>query len=484
MMKSLAVLLLVLVGLFATHAASALEPHTRYAIVVSRATAADAGWAKVVAALQDKHRPLGATKLLAYDKTAADVLPQLRADIPRYVCFVATPAEAGRQFVADVHRLMRKLDDDPYTDACWGILTGYDAENALAIASTKEPLTVKRVASGTEVALDRVVEGMWYCELQKNRYVHKDAGGEAVQDKGPNDTTEALAKALSERADLFVTSGHATERDWQIGYAYRNGSFRSKAGELFGVDTTGKKIPIHSDTPKVYLPIGNCLMGHVDGPDAMALAFMKSAGVRQMIGYTVLTWYGYAGWGCLDYYVEQPGRYTFNEAFLANECALVHRLETNFPEIARLDVPPGGTPRVAVKLSEAAKAAGLTQQDALGTLHDRDVLAFYGDPAWEARMAKGKLAYDQTLEQKGNEFVFEIKPLEGDKSFDTVNKNGAQRGGRPIVQFFDEQLTDIKVTGGDDLKPVITDTFILVPHPGKCDPARTYRVTFTATVVR
>ncbi len=39
------------------------------------------------------------------------------------------------------------------------------------------------------------------------------------------------------------------------------------------------RIPIHSDNPKAYLAVGNCLMGHIDGPDAMALAWMNNAGV-------------------------------------------------------------------------------------------------------------------------------------------------------------------------------------------------------------
>jgi len=50
------------------------------------------------------------------------------------------------------------------------------------------------------------------------------------------------------------------------------------------------------------------------------------ADASQMFGYVVPAWYGYAGWGCLDYYLEQPGRYTFSEAFFANPYALVHRL--------------------------------------------------------------------------------------------------------------------------------------------------------------
>ncbi len=191
---------------------------------------------------------------------------------------------------------------------------------------------MKKVASGTEFATEMVAEGQWYDELVKNKRVRKEPGGKAEQLQGPDDTTKPLVDLLnSYKPDLMITSGHATERDWQIGFRFRSGQFRCAEGRLYGLDTQGAKHPIDSPNPKVYLPIGNCLMGHVKDRDSMALAWMNSAGVRQMIGYTVNTWYGYAGWGCLDYFVEQPGRYTFAEAFLANQHALIHRLETYFP---------------------------------------------------------------------------------------------------------------------------------------------------------
>jgi hypothetical protein len=460
---------------------SAFTDAADYVVVVSKATHGDNDWSKVVDVLVDKHH----AEVVIYEQQVIEALPALQKTFPRYVCFVATSAEATRQMVADVHQLTRKLDDDPFPDALWGILTGYDAANALTIAKQREPLVIKRVASGTELAMDRVSEGVWYCELVQNRMVRKTSGGEAKQENGPDDTAKALADLLTEyKAELFVTSGHATERDWQIGFRYRNGSFRSKGGELFGVDTTGQKFSIHSDNPKVYLPIGNCLMGHIDGPDAMALAFMKSAGVHQMIGYTVLTWYGYSGWGCLDYFVEQPGRYTFAEAFLANQIALIDRLEANFPEIAKLDTPPGTTLRMKINLSEAAKKRGLSPQDGMGLLHDRDVLAFYGDPAWSAKMANGQLSYAQTLtEVSPGMFTLEIKPLLGEKSFGPVNLNGSQRGGRPFLQFLNQRVKDVEVISGQELMPLITDNFVLIPNPGICDTKRSYRVEFKATAV-
>lgn len=452
-----------------------------YVVVVSQATQRDSEWRRVVDELVAKHQ----AEVVVYDTHVSEALPALRRTFPRYACFVATRQEAGRQMVADVHRLARKLDGDPYADVFWGILTGYDAANALAIAKERAPLLIRRVSSGTELAMDRVVEGVWYCELEQNRMVRKSPGGEAQPSQGPSDTTAALAATLTEyQADLFVTSGHATERDWQIGFRYRNGTFQSKAGELFGVDTKGNTIPILSSNPKVYLPIGNCLMGHIDGPDAMALAYMNSAGVRQMIGYTVLTWYGYGGWGCLDYFVEQPGRYTLVEAFFANQHALIDRLETNFPDIAKLDPTPGSHPRVKFDLSEAANKAGLSVQDGIGLLYDRDVVALYGDPAWSAKMAPGKLSYGQTLaEVSPGIFALEIKPLLGASSFEPVNKNGAQRGGRPLVQLLPKRVKNVEILRGQELSPVITDDFLLIPNPRACDPHKTYRVEFKATYV-
>ncbi len=449
-----------------------------YAVVVSETTYDDAAWKRVVDALVEKHE----AEVLVHEESIDESLDKLQASFPRYVCFVATPAEATRQFVADVHQLTRKLDDDPYTDAIWGILTGYDADGALRIARQTEPLVVRRVASGTEVELAMCEEGVWHCELVKGRMVRKLPGEKPELLEGPADSTKALVDLLNEyRADLMVTSGHATERDWQIGFRYRNGQFRCKDGGLYGLDTQGKRHPIDSPNPKVYLPIGNCLMGHINGPDVMALAWLNSAGVCQMLGYTVPTWYGYAGWGCLDYFVEQPGRYTFAEAVFANQQALLHRLETYFPEAASSQPAAGSRARPSVALSEEARRAGLTSHDARGLLFDRDVLAFYGDPAWVAKMAPGPLAWEQKLEVDGDEYRFEIVPKRGAKTFEPININGSQRGGRPIVQWLPHRVADVKIAEGAELKPLVADNFILVPNPGQCDPDKRYKIVFRAT---
>jgi zinc protease len=222
-------------------------------------------------------------------------------------------------------------------------------------------------------------------------------------------------------------------------------------------------------------------MGHIDGPDCMALAYMNSAGVNQMIGYTVPSWYGYAGWGMLDYFVEQPGRFTLAEAFFANQQALIYRLATCFPGSETADADSGELPP-GCKPSVRAKALGLTLQDATGLLYDRDTVAFYGDPAWEVRMAPAKAAWTQSLVEKDGQFTFEVRPLRGAKSFQPINSNGSQRGGRPIVQFLPHRIDakSVRFVEGADLEPLVTDNFLLVPQPRDDAPKESYRIVFAA----
>jgi len=446
-----------------------------YLIVVSHKTSENDTWAKVISALKKKH----SAEVTYYKKAVEESLPALRKSFPRYACFIATPEETSKDFVKGIHRMTRRLDTDPYTDLFWGILTGHDAANALTVAKTSDPLVIRNSLACTEIALDRCERGKWFCELRKGHGVTKEQGGDIKDIKLPQDTTSRFVRELNEgKPDLFVTSGHATERDLQLGFRYRNGVFRCKDGSLFGSDLSGKRHAVNSPNPKVYMPIGNCLMGHLDGPDSMAAAFLESAGVRQMMGYVEVTWYGYMGWGCLDYFIEQPGRYSFTEAFFANHHALIHRLETCFPKN-----DSQSNTKVTVhsrKPSAYARKLRLGSNDARGLLFDRDIVAFYGDPAWQANMADGKRNWEQTLTKNNDEYSFSISPKLGPGSYSPVNENGVQRGYRPFIAFFDKRLTEAEVVSGQELNPVITDTFILVPNPPSNKPAKPIEVVFRA----
>jgi zinc protease len=429
-----------------------------YAVVVHTEDLADPGWKQVVETLEKNHPGAARVEFAGdWDKLRAE----LAARMPARTAFVLPYRRAGRQAVAAIHRLTRALDADPYADTLWGIVTGLDASDALAACLTK-PLVIRKAAAGTEIDLSLVEQGRWFCELKAGKRVHREPGGASMVDSGPTDSTAAIVDSLNTYApDLFITSGHASERNWTLGYTYSNGLFKSKAGRLFGEDTHKATFDVQSNNPKVYLAVGNCLMGHIDGPDAMALAWMHSAGVRQMVGYTVESWYGYAGWGMLDYFFEQPGRYDLASAFLANQHALIHRLETEY----------GGS----------AKPGKGASQDEQGLRYDRDVLACYGDPGWDARLAPGPLRWKQSLTEKDGLWTFQVEGLAGDKTFTPVNMNGSQRGHRPLIEFFQRPLGPVEIVSGQEFKPVVTDDFLLLPNPGKLPAAGSIKISFRET---
>ncbi len=422
----------------AEHCAPQAAAEASYAIVISRATQADPAWAQVVAALHLRHPQ---AKIITYDNQVEEALPALSALMPRYSAFVATPAEAERKFVADVSRLARHLNADPYTDTCWGIVTGFDGANALEMAKCPG-LTLNVVSGNTAFETRCVQSGLWFDELKAGLQVEVKPNGSVERRQGERDSTAGVVHGI-ENADLIIASSHGSERSWQLGHVYRNGFILSKNGELFGKDSNGKILPITGGREKAWLPVGNCLVGHIDGPDAFALAMMKSGKVRAGAAYTVPTWYGYAGWGLLDYFVEQPGRYTYAEAVWANRLALEQRLY--------------GTPE-------------LTEQDRAGLLYDRDVLAFYGDPAAQVVMPPKWRAYEQKLEEKTANgktvWTLTITGNAGADSFATVNTNGSQRGGRPIVAFLPKAVdpAKVKIVEGAEFKPVVGAGWVLVPR--------------------
>lgn len=407
-------------------------------VLVSAATRYDEGWAKVVAALESAHE----AKVLVFRASPSELQDELRRHQPRFVTWVARPAELGPKAAVVMHRLARENDADPYEDFQWGVVTGLNAEHALRLAMPGKPLVIHTVGAGTSFAMECAEQGYWFSEFKAGEAWEKTAGGVPREVTGEKDSTAAIVARLNAgHTDLFITSGHATEHDWQPGYRYRNGTFGHQDGVILGKALDGVVHPLASANPKVYLPIGNCLMGNVPGGDCMALSWMASGGVRQMVGYVQPTWFGYAGWGVLDYFVEQPGRFNLSQAWLANHQALLWRLQ----EVAAGRVP-------------AADRRGLE--------FDRDMTIFYGDPHWDARLAPGPLRWTETLTALASgEVEWTIVPGAGQRTFAPVDTNGSQRGGRPLVAFLPRHAAGWEILGGET-QAVAADDFVLLPNPG------------------
>jgi len=423
----------------------ALAPAGRAAdsiVLVSATTRYDEGWAQVVARLESAH----ASQVLVFRASPAELQEELRRRQPRFVTWVARPEELGPKAAVVMHRLARENDADPYEDFQWGVVTGLDAAQALKVADPGRPLVIRTVGAGTSFAMECVEQGYWFSEFKAGEAWEKPLGGVPHEVAGAKDSTATIVAKLNEgRTDLFITSGHATEHDWQPGYRYRNGTFGHQEGVIFGKALDGTVHRLASANPKVYLPIGNCLMGNVPGGDCMALSWMASGGVRQMVGYVQPTWFGYAGWGVLDYFLEQPGRFDLSQAWLANHQALLWRLQ----EVAAGRAPAG---------------------DRRGLEFDRDMTIFYGDPHWDARLAPGPLRWTETLTTlPSGEVEWVIEPTAGPRTFVPVDTNGSQRGGRPLVAFLPRHAAGWEVVAGP-AQVLAADDFVLLPNPGPAAP--------------
>ena len=437
-----------------------------YVVIVSQATSADAPWRAVADGLAKKH----GGEVMECKQSPLELRERLAGEhAPRWLAWVARPQELGAGPVAVMHRLSRALDGDPYTDCRWGIVTGGSAEVAARVVAEEKPLVVREVGGGTSFASECVTSGRWFSEFKAGEVWVKPAGGKASLVAGEADSVPAIVRFLNEgKPDCFITSGHASEHDWQPGYGFRDGTFAAKHGTLTGMALDGSTHPVHSPNPKIFLAVGNCRAGNIPASDdCMMLAWIGSAGVRQSIGYTVNTWFGYAGWGVLDYFLEQPGRFTLAEAWLANDHALVWQLGQLDKSLLTKNVEPGTT---------------VGNGTAAGLLHDRDVTAFYGDPKWEARMAPGPLRWRETLtENPVGEFTWKIIPQAGRETFATVDSNGSTRGGRPLIVFLPRRLAAPVLLEGASWKPLLADDFVLLPNPGTAtDPPTEIVIRFRA----
>ena len=447
-----------------------------YAVVISKATQADPDWAKVVATLQQKY---GAqVQVFTWDKSVDETLPELSKMLPHYTCFVAKSTETSREFVAQIHRLTRNLNDDPYPDTIWGILTGLDAVDALRIAQTSAPLEIHNVCSTTGVHSEYYDSVFTVSDGKMGGVFEQGSSAKTIAPPDGDDTdrAHALADAIQAvKPDLLVTSAHAGERVLEMPFSH--GVFLGSNGKVIALPTTGShnhmQLSDHgwelsSPNPKVWMAVGNCLIGHINSNNSMALAMMHSAGVTQMVGYTVTTWYGAGGWGTLDWFQSQPGRYTMAESFFINDAALTHRLAKEFPGRERYAVKvynDEDLDSVVKELGEPFPTDKKKAEELIGLTWDHDVVAFYGDPAWSAKLAAHPCDFDQQIKQDGNTCALEV--------------HATRDGSVKAFAFLPKRIksSDYQATG-DAKDALLTDGYTLCDF-GHVKAGQTVRETFS-----
>ena len=119
---------------------SDVEPDS-YAVLAPAAFAGEAeAWEGVVSSLQQRHDAV----VLRFEESPMELEDRLKELNPRYVAVVDVPENIGRDYVIDLNRMSRRVDDDPYADFLWGIVTGYDAAAAQRMVDNSvEPMVIR-----------------------------------------------------------------------------------------------------------------------------------------------------------------------------------------------------------------------------------------------------------------------------------------------------------------------------------------------------
>lgn len=392
------------------------QPALSYTIISSAATMADPAWAAVADTLKKKRQSDVAIITLP-ELTEETITTALRSTGARYAACVLRPAEVDRTLVNNLHRAARRVDDDPWGDCIWGIITGHSAEDALRIAEAEKPLVIKRLLATTNVG--------------HHRFEHSccitDWGGAPVREQSgytePTTTTypeepenDQLLSVFSQQLEtqapqLVITSSHATQFNLEMPFSrglifsYGNRFHNLPAHQLprFGkpltdalcgdyakIDKLAAECSIvePDGEPRVWIAAGNCLFGNAQRSEhSMAVTALSGYSCNQVVGYTVPSWFGEGGWGTLGTFMGNTDGTSLAEAWFLNNQFLLNRTMQLHPRLldVKFNSPKFSPAELIPQLIEKnIRLEENTVKDAFGLVHDRDVLAFYGDPAWQA----------------------------------------------------------------------------------------------------
>ncbi len=401
-----------------THDVSAIKGN-EYVVIMTEATAALPEWKKVADTLVAKYP--GAKLSLVPDFSQDNCQKALIDAGARYAAYVARPEEIGRTVINAFHRAARRIDEDPWGDCIWGVVTGYDASYAQRIAETKEPLIIKRLLGTTNVHYAPYEHSCCITDWHGSPILEQSGYQEPTSRTIAPDSEEGKAgmqsifarQLSSEKPQLIVTASHATQHNLEMPFGRglilaKDNRFHTLPEALFphyksalrqvmsGQNKLAisqlaeeKKLPAIApdNEPRVWLAAGNCLFGDTNYTNqSMVVTALSAYTCNQAVGYTVPSWYGEGGWGTLSLFTSNTTGTSLAEAWFLNNQFLLHK--TMQIDKALLDAEFNDE-RISygLQISINQSGAALTAENArnaVGLVHDRDTVAFYGDPAWNA----------------------------------------------------------------------------------------------------
>lgn len=459
-----------------------------YTILISQKTAQSPDWQPVVTALLKKYPQAHVAELS--ELSESEIAAALRCGKARHAALIARPEEVNRVLFLNIHRASRQLDDDMWGDCICGVITGASPTDALRIAAASEPLVMKRLLATTNVDHTRfehsycitdwtgapVREQSGYTEPSHILYSPETEEGKKVLTDGLQ--TLFAHQLETQRPQLIITSSHATQFNLEMPFSYglifpANGryyqaspadmnEFRRVLGAAYRLrhDVAEQWVELKQKNPitpdgeaRVWLAAGNCLFGDAyNTGNSMAATALSAYTCNQIVGYTVPSWYGEGGWGTMGSLLSNAEGTSLSEAWFINNQFLLNRTCEIDPRLLsiRFDEPEFFG-RGQGKMLNAIMTARIplkqeTLKDSLGLIHDRDVVAFYGDPAWRA-----------VVNEENTKPSFKVTWNNSSSFTISSEKGGKGRIGVLIPDSVDRDA----VTGCDADDAIFTNDFIL-----------------------
>ena len=454
-----------------------------YTVILTEATASQPEWKQVADTLVAKYP--GAELRIVPAFTQEHCEKALRETDARYAAYVARPEETGRITTNAFHRAARRVDDDPWGDCMWGIITGYSAEDAQRIAAAKEPLVIKRILSTTNVHYAPFEHSFCITDWHGSPILEQDGYQEPKSRMVDPASAEGKAGMQSifgtelgtQKPQLILTSSHATQYNLEMpfgkGLIFPAGNkfymlpeaqipfFGKPLDEALSGNTQSlatlaadkKLTSITPDgAPRVWLAAGNCLFGDTNGTkDSMAVTALSGYTCNQVVGYTVPSWFGEGGWGTLSMFLSNTTGTTLAEAWFLNNQFLLHKTMKIDEKLLKAEFNDDRiTYQLQISINQSgAKLNSGNARQAVGLVHDRDTVAFYGDPAWSASVDSTNAPAPYTVKWESNNQLI-------------ITANSDAKG-RCAIWF---PNADVARNCKECSEPgaILTDDFVLIPE--------------------
>lgn len=389
-----------------------------YAVVTTAATADIPEWKAVAQALLDKYP--GAKLCVTSDLSEETCTKVLREARPLYVAFVMRPEEVTRVGINNLHRATRKIDDDPYGDCIWGIITGYCAEDALRIAQGQGVLELSRLLAIACPDNQRFEHS--YCMSEQEGLPITERSGDAAStttfDVSTPEGREALQDGIQMRfsyqlstqnPQLLITATQSSPFNLEMPLckglvfssdkklhsvgcqhliAFASARQPAMQGKTRALQSLVEAMHFPTITPdrneRVWLALGPGQAGNAAGSrQSLAVTAISAYGCHQFVGSTLPSWYGEAAAAVCHFFLNHTDDTTLAQAvFLSNQLLIAKTLAVD-PQLMKVE-PNGeeiGPELQRDILNSGVRLTADRARDAAGLVLERDALVFYGDPA-------------------------------------------------------------------------------------------------------